>query len=509
MEKNKIKSNILINLGFTFAVGILGFILNKYFSEYIGMQNLGLMKLFTQFIGYFNLIDLGIGSAAAYSLYKPLVENDKNKIEMVFSTVDYFFKRVAIIIIILGLSFNIILEKFIKNELSNYDLNIYWSLYVINTGFSYLFAKYSILFLANQEFRIVKGIQGIGKIIFQLLQIVLIMKYKSFLLYILVFSLENIYLYICYKWYFLKKYKIHRVNKRDKIIVKNIKNIFWHRIAEVVVFNTDYIILTKFTSLITIGIYSSYLMVYQIILGLIGIVSNVLTPYIGKFVINKSKEEIYLKWLKINICYYYISTVLIICTYYLINPFVKLWIGEKYILSNLTTLYILINLFIHMTRGPLEIFKNAGGLFEDIHLPVYETFLNLIFSLILVQKYKLNGVICGTIISNIVIIFFMKPIYVFKNYFKKNKKDYIKLVMKLLILLGINCKIIDFFIEKYLLINGIEKWEELIIRGIIIGTITLGIVTLTFLTHKTFREMILGGRYGTKKYKNISDNSSI
>lgn len=489
MKKN-FKKKLKINLVITLSISILSFISNKYFSEYMGAETLGLMRLFTQIIAYLNLADMGIGMASSYSLYKPLMEKNTTQINLIVSTIDYFYKRISIFILIVGLFLNIFLNKFIEESNYGYLLYIYWSLYVFNTSISYFYAKYSILFTANQEYERVRIIQGSGRIIFRSLQIILMIKTQSFFLFIIMMILENLYSYVLFNKHYRDNYSsIKKVKEIDKQIIKDSKNLFWHRLAGVIVFNTDYIVLSKFTSLTLIGIYSSYLIIYEMLMTLIGIITNVLAPTIGKFVAENGKKEIYAKWRELYLIYFYISTFMVICTYNLIIPFVKLWLGDKYILPSFTVILILINLFIQLTREITEIFKNVSGFFDDTYAPFLEGGLNLVFSLILVQKMGLNGVIIGTIISNVVVILVLKPTLVFKRCFNKRGRDYLK-VFSFYSFLTITS---IFFVQLIMMkieFGNIRTWLDWITKAILISGSSIVIITVTFLIDRNFRQAV-------------------
>ena len=488
--KNNLKNNLKINLIITILTSALSFVSNKYFSEYMGIETLGLMRLFTQIIAYLNLADMGIGTASTYALYKPLIEKNNQQVSVVVSTIDFFYKRIAFIILIIGLIFNIFLHFFIECGDYGKILYIYWSLYVINTSISYVYAKYPILFTANQEYQNVRLIQGSGKIIFQIFQIIFLIKTQSFLLFIVLMILENIYLFILYKKHYKKNYKIFKAKIIDKNIIKDSKNLFWHKFATVIVFNTDYIILSKYMSLITVGVYSSYLIIYQVIIVFIRVVSNVLTPSIGKFIAENPKQKIYEKWNEIYLIYFYISTFLIICTYNLILPFIKLWLGDEYVLPKITIFLILLNLFIQMIREVTEIFKTGSGFFDDTYVPFLEGVLNLICSLILVKKIGLNGVILGTLISNVAIIMILKPILVFKRCFSKTGLEYIKITIYYFFLVGISILISQPLINNIKL-NNITDWNGWIITASLISLIVVVVVSIVFLINREFRIILI------------------
>ncbi|MGL4787556.1 MAG: lipopolysaccharide biosynthesis protein, partial [Cetobacterium sp.] len=174
--KEKISHNLLINLVLTLGIGILNFVVNKYFVDNVGVETLGLMKLFTQMIAYLSLAELGIGSASAYALYKPLVEKNINQINIVISTIEYFYRKITQIIILLGVLLSFSIPYFIKMDSYSKEVYLYWILYVINTALTYSFAKYTILFTANQEYGYVRKVQGVGRIILQILQIFVLIK---------------------------------------------------------------------------------------------------------------------------------------------------------------------------------------------------------------------------------------------------------------------------------------------------------------------------------------------
>lgn len=481
------KKEIILNFIITIGISSTLFLVNKYFAFYLGVQNLGLMKLFTQLLAYLNLAEIGLASASTYALYKPLSEKNHKQISIVINTITSLYNKIFLFILIIGLLLNPIIQFFIKDKIVDKNIYLYWSLYVISTALSYSFVKYSILLTADQKFGLVRLIQGGSKIFCQLLQIIVIIKLQSFLIFILLLILDNIIQYVFYKKYYKKYYSyIFKTKIKDRSITNNLKNLFWHKIAGLIVFNTDLILISKFISLEIVGIYASYQMIVQMIGTILGIILNVLRPKIGKFVAENNKIDIFNYWRSLNILFLFISMLFSFCTYKLINNFISLWLGKQFILPQLTIILILINLFIQCFRGITDIFKDGSGFFDDIHLPISEAVINFIISIILVRYIGLNGVIIGTIVSNILIICIAKPILVFKRCFDKDIKDYIKIYGNYLILTIISLLSCN-FILKFIPLKNISSCLEWIIQGIAIGSITLVITFIIFLSNKDFR----------------------
>lgn len=482
------KKEIILNFIFTILTSVVMFLQNKYFVEYMGIETLGIMKLFSQMLQYLNIIEMGLGSASTFALYKPLAEKNYQQVSIILSTIKSTYNKIAMILSVLGILITPILPFFMKVKSFDKIIYIYWILYVLNTASTYLFIKYVILFTANQEFIYVRFIQSVSKICCQILQIVLIIRYHSFIIFIILLILDNLTQYILFKRYFNKKYSfIFSTKERYKKLNNDIKNLFWHKIGTLIIYNTDLILISKLVSLKIVGIYASYQLVIQMIGTVINIVINVIRPKIGKYIALNPKENTYQLFKKINIIFLLIGIIFSYCSYILINYFISLWIGKEYILSNFTVQLICINIFVACFRVILDIFKDGSGFFDDIQCPILESIINLIFSIILGVKYGLNGIIIGTIISNILIILIYKPILVFKRCFDKKIKEYLKIYSNYLILILISIFSCDYFLS-FISLKETTSWIEWIKQGVLIGIISLLIIFIIFLSNKDFRK---------------------
>lgn len=484
------KKEVFINFILTILVNCTLFIQNKYFVEYMGLEMLGMMKLFTQLLVYLNIIEMGLGSASTFALYKPLANREYNKLSIIINTIESIYNKVAILLLGLGIFCAPILSFFIEVDNFSKIIYFYWILYVLNTVSTYLFIKYVILFTANQEFLYVKTVQSFSIVVFKILQILCIVKYHSFFIFIILMILDNLTQWVFFKIHYKKKYSyIIKTKERFNGIKNDIKNMFWHKVGGLVVFNTDLILLSKFTSLEIVGIYASYQMIVQVLKTIIDILTNVLSPKIGNFIALHTKLEVYNNFKKINIFYCFISTVFTYCMYILIDSFTILWLEKIILLNNFTLKLICFNLWVTLFRWNLESFKSGAGFFDDIKSPIIESIINLIVSVGLGIKLGLDGIIIGTITSNIIVILIYKPILVFKRCFDKNWKEYFKVYGNYLFLIIISLISLNFTI-KPLIKENISSWLEWIIYAIKISSISLIVITLIFFINKDFRNLI-------------------
>lgn len=484
------KKDVMVNFIMTVGISITLFFVNRYFAIYLGAQSLGLMKLFTQLMAYLNLAEIGLAAASSYAFYKPLVEKDYKQVSIVFNTITSLYNKIFLFILVVGLALSPTIPFFIKDSVVDMTIYLYWGLYVFATATNYLFVKYAILFTADQKYYYVRVVEGGARILCQLLQIYVIIKYQSFLGFILLLSFSNLVQFVLYVYYYKKEYhKIIKTSIKDNIITNNLKNLFWHKLAGLVVFNTDLILISKFISLKIVGVYASYLMVVQMLITVINIVLNVLKPRIGKFIAEHDKDVVYQRFKILNVMFLAVATVFVLGTYFLINEFVILWMGKEYVLPLLTVGLLLVNLFIQSFRGIVDIFKDGAGFFDDIHLPIAEAIINFFISLTLVQCIGLNGVIIGTICSNIIIICIAKPILVFKRCFNKTLLDYTKLYVQYITLAAVTVGFGYFIINQIPLSNALS-WSAWIEKMLVVGIVSTLLTVGTFMTNYDFRQSL-------------------
>ena len=72
--------NILTGIGGYFLNTIIGFVCRMVFVRCLSADYLGVNGLFTNVLTMLSLAELGVGGAIVYALYKPLAENDEEKI---------------------------------------------------------------------------------------------------------------------------------------------------------------------------------------------------------------------------------------------------------------------------------------------------------------------------------------------------------------------------------------------------------------------------------------------
>ena len=99
--------------------------------------------------------------------------------------------------------------------------------------------------------------------------------------------------------------------------------------------------------------------------------------------------------------------------------------------------------------APIDSVKSAAGLYyPDRYVPMIAAIVNMSISIILVKPLGIIGVFIGTLVSTILFSFWIKPVLVYKNIFKKKvSKYFLEMGIKILGIISL-CLICDMLGNK-------------------------------------------------------------
>ena len=189
MQKSRTEmaiKNVAWSYGAMLVTTILKFICRTAFINTIGEKYLGVNGLFTSVLNVLSLTELGIGSAMSFSLYKPVADNDIERLKSLMLFYRKAYQVVAAVVAVLGIILVPFLKYLIKDASGLENLTIYYLIFLFNTVSSYFISyKYS-LNNATQRNYIITNVDTISTVVMTGLQIVALYAFKSFLLYLLI-----------------------------------------------------------------------------------------------------------------------------------------------------------------------------------------------------------------------------------------------------------------------------------------------------------------------------------
>lgn len=461
MRTKKATINILVSV-ITFIVGFLPIILvRKVFLDKLGPELLGLSSLFTNIIGYLSIVEMGIGTAIIFSLYKPFAENDTAKITAYLNYYKKLYKVIGIVVLLLGLFLLPFLNIFITDPINMGEARIYFVLFLINTVMGYYFSyKFCILNVAQEGYKITIA-TTVSKLIIAVLQVVFLFIVPDFYIYLIIQISVNLIYFILLNLYIDSKNRwltnasedaLSRDEKRS--LSKNIKALMYHKIGGVVIFSTDNLVISSFINLATVAKYNNYSLIISAMQGIISTAMSAITASIGNLLVEKSKDEAYVVHKRLFFINFWVVSLIAIVLFNTLTPFVTLWLGENQTIDQFTLSIILLNLYIQLMRGSVEKFNEGGGnYYQDRFAPVFECIIKLSASIALVKLLGLSGVFLGTLISNLSVVFWVKPKITYKYIFKTKLVKYFGMYFKYLAI-GIVPFIICYFVSSRLVIGN-------------------------------------------------------
>ena len=403
MKKSRVTLlNMIMALTVQICTVISGFVVPRIILSYFGSSTNGLVSSLLQLLNYIALIEGGITSVVTANLYKPIVNGDYDSVSSVLVTAKQFYKKIAIVFIGYSLLVSIVFPLLKKTEFSFvfiFSLSI-----IISVGIfiQYMFSlTLKTLLDADKKSFVVSSTQSIIIVANIILAIISVRIFPSIHILKAFSAILFVLQPIVYGGYVKKHYPIDWTAKPNNSLIKERWNGFAINTAAFVHNSTDVVILTIFTDLQTVSIYSVYALVTNGLKQLIGSLLTGLTPVIGQSYAKRDFDDLHQKM----DVYEYIVLVLVCFTFslagLLITPFVLLYTnGVSDTNYNQVVFGILLSVSeaVYLLKMPHLTLSYTANKFKEISKHAYiEAGINIIVSLILVNFMGLIGVAIGTI----------------------------------------------------------------------------------------------------------------
>ena len=473
---------------------IVPFLMRTAMIYLMGVQYLGLNSLFTSVLQVLNLAELGVGSAMIYSMYRPIAEDDNTTICALMKLYRTYYRLIGLIIAVVGCILTPFIPKLISGDIPQ-GINIY-ILYLLNLGATvlsyWLFAYKNSILQAHQRTDIVSKVTLITNTIQYVLQLFVLWIFKNYYLYVIVMlvtqALTNIVTAIMADKIYpqfkpkgeLHKEEIHQINQK-------IRDLFTAKLGGVVVGSADTIVISAFLGLTTLAVYQNYYFIMNSICGFITVIFSAITAGIGNSLVTESSEKNYNDFKKFTFIICFILCICCCCFVGLYQPFMKLWVGKKFMLSFSFVILFCILFYCLELAMVWATVKDAAGLWHsDRFRPLIGACANLIMNIVLVQVIGLYGIILSTVFSYIFISMPWLIHNLFKFLYNESLKVYLK-DLSMYILVAILATTITTIICRKITFVGIF---ELVFKGIISLIIPVSIEILCYRKKEEFKESI-------------------
>ncbi len=489
----KAKNNIVWSGFYKCTSLLMPFITRTVVIYVLGMQYVGLGSLFTSLLSVLSFAELGIGGALVFSMYEPMAKNDEEKVCALLNFYRKCYLVIGTIIFIVGLILLPFLNYFIAGDTPQ-GINIYilFAIHLVNNVLGYfLFAYKSSLLTASQRVDLTSKIGMITNFIANVLQIVLLLLFHNYYIFILVLPMITIVDNICTHIIAKKLYpqytcrgKISR--KETKGIQEKVAGMLCQKIGGIVLSSVDTIVISSFLGLRILGIYNGYYYIVTTLFGFLGVIQQSIIPVVGNSVVTETVEKNHTDFRKFQFLYTWIISWWSACLVCMYQPFIKLWVGKGNMLPFVLVILLTIYFYTYKMGDMTFIYKEALGLWwQGKFVPLIAAVVNLSFNLVMVRFIGLAGIVLSTVIS---VVFIYNPYgswVLFHHYFKsmrgwiaylKSMVGYAAIAVVVTIITWYVCH----FIEGYAL-------TTLILRGLICLVLPNILLFLIYWRNKNFK----------------------
>ena len=471
------------------------FLMRTAMIYFMGMQYLGLNSLFTSVLQVLNLAELGVGSAMVFSMYKPIVDDDKVTICALMKLYKIYYRFIGLAVAVLGLALLPFIPKLIHSDLPS-GINIY-ILYLLNlaaTVLSYwLFAYKNSLLQAHQRNDVTSKVTLFTNTIQYGLQLIVIIFIKNYYLYVIAALFTQALTNIVTAIVVTKLYPGYNPKgDLDKSLIKDInqriKDLFTSKLGGVIVNSVDTIVISAFLGLTVLAVYQNYYFVLTSVIGFVTIVFTACTAGIGNSIIVETREKNFNDLNKFTFIISWIAGFCTTCFLCLFQPFMDVWVKKESLkLSFSAVICFCIYYFVFEINQLLCTYKDSAGIWhEDRFRPLVTALGNLVMNLIMVQFWGVYGVILSTVLSTL----FIGMPWLLHNLFtvlfeKKQLKIYLNKLLFYVIVVSFGC-LITYVVCAYLPLKS--KWTILIVRAIICCIIPNVLYFIIYHNKQEFKE---------------------
>lgn len=400
----KLALNTITSLGLQVVSVICGFILPRLILESFGSDVNGLVNSITQFLGVITLLDLGVGAVVQSALYKPLADNDTDMISKIYVSANKFFRRLAEILLVYVVLLMIFYPMLVNKSFGHMYTALLIAAICISSFAQYYFGIVNSLLLNADQRGYIQYVAQIITLILNTFACYIIIKLGASIQIVklttsLVFLLRPLFLV----FYVKKHYSIDKKITYTEEPIKQKWNGMAQHFASYVLNGTDNIVLTLFSTLANVSIYSVYNVVILGVKNAFLSVTNGFQSLIGEMLAKKEKERLdnffaYVEWIL------HTGTTLVFgCTGILLVNFVKVYtsgINDADYIQPLFAVLITVANAGHCLRLPYNILILAAGHYKKTQNNyIIAMILNIVISIATVKIWGLIGVSIGTLVA--------------------------------------------------------------------------------------------------------------
>lgn len=471
-RKSNVVSNVTTDILLQFVSAVSNFVISRLILKEYGSVMNGLINSITQFFSYIALVELGVGAAAIVALYKPIADSDYTNINIILTNARKKYDISAAFYMMLSFALAVFYPFTISEQV---DYRFAFCMVLILSGSGVIdfgiIGRYKVFLIASQKYYILNLYKSI-RILVVMVGSCLLMQCSVSLIALKIFAVcVHLGEALCLKIYLKHYFPQISFYRRETILLMQQKNALLHQLCNVIIYNTDIVVLTFAggeNSLKEISVYTVYAMVLLMITNLMKALTNGVSATFGDMLARKEYEKLKSFFNCYEYWYLMILYAAYTCFIVLVVPFVSCYTyGVKdvdYARFAVGLLFGLSGMFAQIKDATGVLITATGQYKQTQKYVIFEAIVNIVISLLLVRKYGIIGVLVGTLVSHVVSDVGW-IVYVNQNILKRRMKLSVEKNTRNMLLTVI------LILSEYRFIDNTGSWFVWIRNGLFYGSI--------------------------------------
>ena len=384
-NSQKIKYNLIVGMGSQLVTILLGIVIPRLTLVNYGSEVNGLLNSITQIYSYLGLLEAGIGTATVQALYRTVGSGDRTRTNAILAATNRYYNRTGVLYTLAVLAFSLIYPFVVPSDIPPVTVVLVILLNGAGSviGF-FVQRKYLLLLQAEGKNYIESTLSMILNVLRNVSKIVLMALGMDVILVQAVAMLLSFVQMVYISRYIRKHYAwIDLTVEPDYGSISQSKNVLVHQLSSLI-----------------FSVYSLYTLLFSMI-------SNVLSTFSGSIVfsLGQTYHEDRKRFLRMYDVYELLYMVVVFALYavanYFILPFVALYtagVTDVNYLDPLLPVLMISTYLLSCARIPsAQAITIAGHFQKTQNRSLMESAINIVVSLLAVQRWGIYGVLFGTI----------------------------------------------------------------------------------------------------------------
>ncbi len=464
----------------------------------LGSDYNGVNATASQIVMVLGLIEGGFTLASQVALYKPVATGNQFEINKLLSYTGNKMKSIGIITLLVGVFVSILYSFFVKSGLGYFVVLGIILISVANAAFNIgIVSKYRLIFQVTQTEYICGYINILVNIILYIAVYIFLDYFDDpILVRLMYFAAElirGLLTIILAKRRF--KYANYNVDTTG-VSIKGTREVFVSKITALIYNSAPVLFISTFINAATTSIYSVYLSITNIVLGILTSLANAPTHGIGQLISDNSTENrkrIISVYKEYELTVAIINSLLCSMTYVLLTPFIVLYtknISDANYIDEFYTVVMVLIVMIQILHMPSGVCMSVAGRFKAIkNIQLFATTVLIVTMTVGVLTAGMKGLLIGKLITAIALSV-CEIVYTYKFIIGSKFSLFLSVAMSSYIPM-----IFVSFIERRIIMNYlcIDAWHKWIGLSAVITITNIAIIfAINFVFNRTLVKKIIG-----------------